>query len=82
MFFDEVGYVFVSVNVFKNLVNILYSRELSKKIRSAQMARNEEYLYGDARYGYEKSPEDKHWLVVDPEVARKIFTMAAGRLWL
>ena len=67
---------------FKNLVNMLYSRDLSKKIRSAQMARARkgEYLGGFARYGYEKSPEDKHRLVVDPEAAevvRKIFTMAA-----
>lgn len=61
---------------------MLYSRDLSKKIRSAQMARARkgEYLGGFARYGYEKSPEDKHRLVVDPEAAevvRKIFTMAA-----
>ena len=67
---------------FKNLINMLYSRDLSKKIRSAQMARARkgECLGGFARYGYEKSPEDKHRLVVDPEAAevvRKIFTMAA-----
>jgi len=67
---------------FKNLINMLYSRDLSKKIRSAQMARARkgEYLGGFARYGYEKSLEDKHRLVVDPEAAevvRKIFTMAA-----
>ena len=67
---------------FKNLINMLYSRDLSKKIRSAQMARARkgEYLGGFARYGYEKSPEDKHRLVVDSEAAevvRKIFTMAA-----
>ncbi|SOY28410.1 Recombinase [Acetatifactor muris] len=67
---------------FKNLINMLYSRDLSKKIRSAQMARARkgEYLGGFARYGYEKSQEDKHRLVVDPEAAevvRKIFTMAA-----
>lgn len=67
---------------FKNLVNMLYSKDLSKKIRSAQMARAKkgEYLGGFARYGYEKSPEDKHRLVVDPEAAgvvRKIFAMAA-----
>lgn len=56
---------------FKNLINMLYSRDLSKKIRSAQMARARkgEYLGGFARYGYEKSPEDKHRLVVDPEAA-------------
>jgi len=39
---------------FKNLINMLYSRDLSKKIRSAQMARARkgEYLGGFARYGY------------------------------
>lgn len=67
---------------FKNLINMLYSRDLSQKIRSARMvrARKGEYLGGFARYGYEKSPEDKHQLVVDPEAAevvRTIFRMAA-----
>lgn len=37
---------------FKNLINMLYSRVLSKKMRSAQMARARkgEYLGGFARY--------------------------------
>ncbi len=66
---------------FKNLINMLYSRDLSKKVRSAQMARAKkgEYLGGFARYGYERSQKDKHRLVVDPEavwVVRKIFVMA------
>jgi DNA invertase Pin-like site-specific DNA recombinase len=66
----------------KNMLNAMYSKDLSKKVRTAMAthARNGEYVSSRATYGYIKDPADKHQLVIDPEAAeivRLIFTMAA-----
>ena len=63
-----------------NLINGMYSRDLSVKVRSAIKTRNRrgQYWGGFAFYGYELSPEDKHKLVVDEEVRHiivKIFEL-------
>lgn len=60
----------------------MYSRDLSRKVRSAMKthAKNGEYMPAFPKYGYIKDPEDKHHLVIDPEAAeivKLIFTMAA-----
>ena len=62
----------------KNLVNDLYARDISRKVRSSLVTKqkNGEYVGGRVAYGYLKSPEDKHKLVIDPETApvvREIF---------
>ena len=56
---------------FKNLIYMLYSRNLSNKIRSAKHIRllNGENISGQLRYGYVKDPNDKHKIIVDPEAA-------------
>ena len=56
---------------FKNIMNDEYSRDLSKKIRSASAARRKkgEFLGAFAPYGYKKDTEDIHRLVIDEEVA-------------
>lgn len=66
----------------KNLLNAMYSRDLSKKVRSAMAthAQKGEYMPAFPPYGYLKDPEDKHHLIVDPEAAsvvKIVFTMAA-----
>lgn len=66
----------------KNMLNAMYSKDLSKKVRSAMAthAMNGEYMPSRPKYGYIKDPEDKHHLIVDPEAAeivRLVFTMAA-----
>ena len=66
----------------KNMLNAMYSRDLSRKVRSAMKthAKNGEYMPAFPKYGYIKDPEDKHHLVIDPEAAetvKLIFTMAA-----
>ena len=66
----------------KNLVYSMYSRDLAKKVRTAQHTRvkNGEFIASFAPYGYRKDPEDPHKLLVDPEAAwvvQKIFQMAA-----
>lgn len=62
----------------KNLVNDLYAKDISQKSGSALATkqRNGEFIGAFAPYGYLKSPEDKHKLIIDPETApivREIF---------
>ena len=64
----------------KNIMNETYCRDLSKKLRSQFKVQrgNGEFLGAFASYGYCKSPDDKHKLVVDEfaaEVVRGIFSM-------
>lgn len=65
---------------FKNLIYDYYSREMSRKQRIAwqRLAEQGQYNSNCALYGYKKSPEDKHKLVIEPEeaaVVREIFNM-------
>lgn len=55
----------------KNLVNDLYAKDISQKISSAIAVKQKkgEYIGALAPYGYRKSPEDKHKLVIDEETA-------------
>ena len=67
---------------FKTLLYDLYSRDLSKKVRSAKKrkAENGEFLSPFAPYGYVKDTERKNHLIIDEEAAgnvRRIFQMAA-----
>ena len=70
---------------FRTLIYDLYSRDLSRKVRSARKARAERgaFLSPYAPYGYIKDPEDKNHLLVDEEAAsviRRIFQRAADGL--
>ena len=67
---------------FRTLIYDLYSRDLSRRVKSAKKARAERgaFLSPYAPYGYVKDPEDKNHLLVDAEsaeVIRRIFQMAA-----
>ena len=62
----------------KNVVNDMYSKDLSMKNKTAQMVRYKrgEHISAYPFYGYEKNPEDKHKLIIDPaaaEVVKRIF---------
>ena len=66
---------------FKNLLYDLYSKDLSQKVKSALRARKEngEYISPCEPFGYEKSPDDRHMLVVcedEAAVVRRIFGLA------
>lgn len=52
---------------FKNLINDAYCRDISIKIRSHLdvKRKNGEYIGAFVPYGYEKSDDDKHKLVID-----------------
>ncbi len=67
----------------KSVVNEMYARDISKKIRSTMrnMAIKGEYKAPFALYGYSKDPNNKHRLIVNEETApvvRRIFEMAAN----
>ena len=68
---------------FKTLLYDLYSRDLSRKVRSAKRFRAErgDFLSPFAPYGYIRDPNNRAKLIVDPEAAeyvRRIFRMAAN----
>lgn len=65
----------------KNLVNMMYSRDLSKKTRSAKLTKCKQgkYPFSHLPFGYVRSKEDKNQLVIEPEAAeivRQIFDLA------
>lgn len=65
---------------FRSLMNDYHLKDLSGKIKSVLYAKKKsgQYLTAYAPYGYRKSDEDKHRLVVDEEAAavvRKIYQM-------
>ncbi|MBP3233136.1 MAG: recombinase family protein [Eubacterium sp.] len=69
-----------------NIINAMYSRDLSSKVKSAQRTRAEkgEYIASMPTFGYIKDPADKHHLIVDEEAAaivKLIFELvASGRM--
>lgn len=67
----------------KNVINEMYARDTSKKIRSALEAkmRDGAYIAAFAPYGYQKDPTDKNHLVIDEcagTVVKHVFAMAAN----
>ena len=74
---------YTDIAPFKNVINEMYARDTSKKIRSAftTKMRDGAYIAAFAPYGYQKDPADKNRLVVDAQsgdVAKQIFRMAAN----
>lgn len=68
---------------FMILVNELYARDISQKIRSSFRSKmeNGSFVSSFAPYGYQKDPESKNRLIVDEEAAgvvESIFRMAAN----
>ena len=66
----------------KNLLNQMYSRDISKKVKSAVDLKKlgGEFVYGTAPFGYKKG-ERKNTIVVDEkaaEIVRMIFGLAKG----
>lgn len=62
----------------KNLINEVYSKDISKKIDAALTTkqRNGEFIGAWAPYGYRKDPANKHHLIINEETAptvRQIF---------
>lgn len=65
----------------KNIINSMYSEDLSKKVCAAQKvkAANGEVVSAFVHYGYMKDPNDNHKMIIDPEAAdvvRLIYNLA------
>lgn len=64
---------------FKSVMNDLYAKDISKKVRAVMDAKREagQFIGAFAPYGYDKDPADKNRLLVDrpaAEVVRGIFS--------
>ena len=62
---------------FKNILNDMYAKDISVKVRSALFAKAKrgEYLGSCDPYGYLRDPKDKHHLIINPEVAPVVTRM-------
>lgn len=65
---------------FKSIINDMYVKDISKKIRSSLTERRKagNFLGVTAPYGYQKDPNNKYHLIIEPkeaEVVRKVFAL-------
>lgn len=70
---------------FKNILNEMYARDVSKKVKNAKRQRAKQGLFigSQAPYGYRKDPNNKNQLIIDPEAAEvvsQIFFLALDGL--
>lgn len=70
---------------FKNILNEMYARDISQKVKNAKHQRAKQGLFigSQTPYGYRKSPNNKNRLIIDPEAAevvRLIFSLAESGL--
>lgn len=66
---------------FKNIINEMYARDTSQKIRSSFMTKMREgsFIGNFPPYGYIKDPSNKNHLLINPEtseIIKKIFSLA------
>ena len=71
----------LDITPFKNILNDMYSRDISKKVLAGRMTRSRQGKFGGGTppYGLKREPEEKGHLLIDPETApviRKIYDMA------
>lgn len=69
---------------FKSILNDMYSKDLSKKIRTAlhTMQKQGKWVGGKTAIGYRKDPNDKNKLIIceqEAEIVRTIFNKASLR---
>ena len=69
---------------FKSILNDMYSKDLSKKIRTAlhTMQKEGKWVGGKIALGYMKDPNDKNKLIIcepEAEIVKTIFNMATSR---
>ncbi|WP_442985538.1 recombinase family protein [Sedimentibacter sp. MB31-C6] len=94
IYFPEHGVRYIAINdgydsesiyndivPFKNVLNEMYARDTSKKIRSAFQTKMKEgsYIGNFAPYGYKKDPNNNGHLIIDEEAAsvvKEMFEMA------
>lgn len=73
----------MDITPFKNILNDMYSRDISKKVAAGCMARSRQgkYLGGPTPFGLMRDPAEKGHLIINPETAptvRRIYDLALG----
>lgn len=95
IFFPEHGVRYIAINdgydsneqsqmdiaPFRNIINEMYAKDTSRKIKSALRTRKKsgKYISSGAPFGYQKDPADHNHLVIDPNTApvvEYIYSMA------
>ncbi len=71
----------MDITPFKNLLNDMYVQDISRKVKSALLARQKQgkFIGTKAPYGYQKDPADHNHLIIDERyapVVRQIYAMA------
>ena len=71
----------MDITPFKNILNDMYSRDISKKVLAGRMTRSRQgkFCGGPPPPGVMRDPEDRGHLILDPETApiiRKIYDLA------
>ena len=85
IFFPEHGVRYIEINdgydsneqsqmdiaPFRNIINEMYAKDTSRKIKSALRTRKKsgKYISSGAPFGYQKDPADHNHLVIDPNTA-------------
>ena len=75
----------MDITPFKNILNDMYSRDISKKVLAGRMTRSRQGKYGGGPtpLGLMRDPDDNGHLILDPETApviRKIYDLALDGL--
>lgn len=78
---DTINSAACDITPFRNILNEMYSKDISKKVKTAKKARfmQGKFMGTRAPYGYHKDPRDKNHLVIDESTAptvRRIFKLA------
>ena len=65
---------YTDIAPFKNVINEMYARDISKKIRSSFTTSMQagEFVAAFAPYGYMRDPDDKHHLIIDETAAKTV----------
>ena len=74
---DSVNRQEMDITPFKNILNDLYSRDISKKVLAGRMTRSRQgkFCGGPAPLGLKRDPDDHGHLIIDPETAPVIKTI-------
>lgn len=78
---DTLNKAAMDITPFRNILNEMYSADVSMKIKSAYKVRFHQgkFMATTAPYGYRKDPENRNHLLIDEQVApvvRKMFDLA------
>ena len=68
---DSLNHQEMDITPFKNILNDMYSRDISKKVLAARMAQSRQGKFGGGPvpYGLMRDPKDSGHLIIDPKTA-------------